>query len=70
MHGDLTGFDNPEDQLPTVDRFKGLCPGRPGVYRHVMVTVNVAGARNLAWVHAIGVTGVMPHRIMSGHWRE
>jgi gamma-glutamylcyclotransferase (GGCT)/AIG2-like uncharacterized protein YtfP len=52
--GELFVFDDPEERLPALDRLEGFVPGRPSLYRRVLIAAETAGgACGLAWAYVI-----------------
>ncbi len=37
IHGELMTFDDPGTRLPRIDSLESFCPGRPSLYRRVLV---------------------------------
>jgi gamma-glutamylcyclotransferase (GGCT)/AIG2-like uncharacterized protein YtfP len=53
--GELFDFDDPEERLPALDRLEGFDPGRPSLYRRVLIPAEAAGGHVvLAWAYVIG----------------
>jgi gamma-glutamylcyclotransferase (GGCT)/AIG2-like uncharacterized protein YtfP len=52
--GELFVFDDPEERLPALDRLEGFVPGRPSLYRRVLILAETAGGAGvLAWAYVI-----------------
>ena len=66
VYGELLIFDDPESHLSAIDRLEGFRPGGRSLYRRVLVTASVNGARELAWVYTVETTGIKQRRIASG----
>ena len=54
VSGELFVFDDPEERLPALDRFEGFEPGRPSLYRRVLIPAETSGGAGvLAWAYVI-----------------
>jgi gamma-glutamylcyclotransferase (GGCT)/AIG2-like uncharacterized protein YtfP len=54
VSGELFTFDDPEERLPALDRLEGFDPGRPSLYRRVLIPAETSrGTGVLAWVYVI-----------------
>jgi gamma-glutamylcyclotransferase (GGCT)/AIG2-like uncharacterized protein YtfP len=54
VSGELFTFDDPEERLPALDRLEGFDPGRPSLYRRVLIPAETSGGTGvLAWVYVI-----------------
>ncbi len=70
VYGELLTFNDPESRLPSIDRLEGFRPGRPSLYRRVLVPATVEGAREFAWVYTVETTRIKRRRIVSGRWPD
>ncbi len=54
VSGELFTFDDPEERLPALDRLEGFDPGRPSLYRRVLIPAETSGGAGvLAWAYVI-----------------
>ena len=54
VFGELFTFDDPEERLPARDRLEGFDPGRPSLYRRVLIPAETSGGASvLAWAYVI-----------------
>ena len=54
VSGELLTFDDPGERLPALDRLEGFDPGRPSLYRRVLIPVEASGGVGvLAWAYVI-----------------
>jgi gamma-glutamylcyclotransferase (GGCT)/AIG2-like uncharacterized protein YtfP len=54
VSGELFVFDDPEVRLPALDRLEGFDPGRPSLYRRVLIPAETSGSVGvLAWAYVI-----------------
>jgi gamma-glutamylcyclotransferase (GGCT)/AIG2-like uncharacterized protein YtfP len=52
--GELFVFDDPEERLPALDWLEGFDPGRPSLYRRVLIPAETSGGAGLlAWAYVI-----------------
>ncbi len=52
--GELFTFEDPEERLPALDRLEGFDPGRPSLYRRVLIPAETSGGFGvLAWAYVI-----------------
>ncbi len=54
VSGELFTFDDPEERLPALDRLEGFDPGRPSLYRRVLIPAETSGGAGvLAWAYVV-----------------
>lgn len=51
IHGELMTFDDPKTRLPRIDNLESFCPGRPSLYRRVLVPVICDATMVPAWCY-------------------
>jgi gamma-glutamylcyclotransferase (GGCT)/AIG2-like uncharacterized protein YtfP len=54
VHGEIFGFNDPEERLPALDGLEGFHPGEESFYRRVLipVTPTQTGTDVLVWAYA------------------
>jgi len=68
IHGEILTFGDPEERLPAMDGLEGYIPGKPSLYRRILIPAVPSGAERavLAWAYAIGsASGV---HLPGGRW--
>lgn len=66
VHGELMTFDDPERRLIALDALEGYVPGEEGLYKRVLVPVEIAGETVLAWTYRMArLAGVY---LPGGRW--
>lgn len=51
VHGELMTFDDPGTRLPRIDSLESFCPGRPSLYRRVLVPAICDATIVSAWCY-------------------
>ncbi len=67
IHGELMTFDNPEIQLPPIDRLEGFVPTGTSLYDRVLVNISTENINFSAWSYRYNFlrNGM---RIHCGNW--
>lgn len=67
IKGELATFDDPELDLPPIDRLEGFDPGGHSLYRRVLTTARTSRGLLSAWVYVM--EGVERGRRIGGEWQ-
>lgn len=51
IHGELMTFDDPKTRLPRIDNLESFCPGRPSLYRRVLLPAICGATVVPAWCY-------------------